>query len=657
MHELLKHVLTERDLTRAGDIFAITDTDIVNDLNEVLKQITEISSRPDYIRNDRDQALIEICVTRVTSCIKETGTLEKYCSALVSLLESCLHHNLMPVGHLRDDDPPHAKIASDVIACIVLVSFPLQSDKEASSNTAVMELFLPVAVQFLHKGNREISRHMARYLSLAAVHHAPLLKPHVQTIMDSIMSGNYPLCRILTNLYEVCPEPLEGHVTALVSLLPHAEPVEKSSLFALLEQMAGRRPAALSTAVPQLLSYLCASDAPQNDPSCMCIHILQVISIVSRSRPSLVVEQLGVIKRASRAPHASRKSHTIIASILAPIGYTSRERAQEALNFIVEKLHGAEWSEQAGLIREATALCSAYPALFTDRLLAALRVNNNNRPKTVHGDVNRTSGGVTIVKLGGQNTGAGAQVTGTAGSGGAPANGTPTGPASGGTGAPVSGYTRRAKLGDSRSTGRLHPGPNSHRSMTRLNVAGGSVGGLHKSMTRLSSSQQINALNTNGVSNSKSAAVKTGSGASAVTNTTTATSPLQSQSISVNPLTCTGKSADTLTPVTSSVSIQHSNTALGQVSVTTGPILTQIGTNSVSITGPVTVTSRRANNTSVTMINSNDTSNHRISVFEPYPMRDTVQHFCEKHLDKIKAYMDIVSLRIPPPAKCTIEVR
>lgn len=36
MHELLKHVLTERDLTRAGDIFSIPDADIVNDLNEVV---------------------------------------------------------------------------------------------------------------------------------------------------------------------------------------------------------------------------------------------------------------------------------------------------------------------------------------------------------------------------------------------------------------------------------------------------------------------------------------------------------------------------------------------------------------------------------------------------------------------------------------------
>lgn len=39
------------------------------------------------------------------------------------------------------------------------------------------------------------------------------------------------------------------------------------------------------------------------------------------------------------------------------------------------------------------------------------------------------------------------------------------------------------------------------------------------------------------------------------------------------------------------------------------------------------------------------------------PMRDTVQHFCEKHLDKIKAYMDTVFVKLPLPLKCTIEER
>ena len=46
-----------------------------------------------------------------------------------------------------------------------------------------------------------------------------------------------------------------------------------------------------------------------------------------------------------------------------------------------------------------------------------------------------------------------------------------------------------------------------------------------------------------------------------------------------------------------------------------------------------------------------------MSVFEPYPMRDTVQHFCEKHLDKIKSYMESLMVKIPLPVKCTIEER
>jgi hypothetical protein len=48
---------------------------------------------------------------------------------------------------------------------------------------------------------------------------------------------------------------------------------------------------------------------------------------------------------------------------------------------------------------------------------------------------------------------------------------------------------------------------------------------------------------------------------------------------------------------------------------------------------------------------------NRVSVFEPYPMRDAVQHFCEKHIDKIKSYMQKVFVKIPLPVKCTIEER
>lgn len=46
--------------------------------------------------------------------------MEQHAEALVGLLESCLNHNLKP--SVKDEDPPHAKISSDIISCIFLVS-------------------------------------------------------------------------------------------------------------------------------------------------------------------------------------------------------------------------------------------------------------------------------------------------------------------------------------------------------------------------------------------------------------------------------------------------------------------------------------------------------------------------------------------------------
>lgn len=78
--------------------------------------------------------------------------------------------------------------ACDVFSWLISAVFALFQN---CSKTSVMQRALPVAVKFLHKGNRELSRHMASYLSLAAIEHASLLTPHVQPIMDSIISGKY----------------------------------------------------------------------------------------------------------------------------------------------------------------------------------------------------------------------------------------------------------------------------------------------------------------------------------------------------------------------------------------------------------------------------------------------------------------------------------
>ena len=70
MHELFAQVLSDKDLSKAGDLFSLEDRDIEGDLSDVLRHIEEIATTKGYLHNDNDQSVVEICVTRVTSAIR-----------------------------------------------------------------------------------------------------------------------------------------------------------------------------------------------------------------------------------------------------------------------------------------------------------------------------------------------------------------------------------------------------------------------------------------------------------------------------------------------------------------------------------------------------------------------------------------------------------
>lgn len=84
-------------------------------------EIADIVSQPEYLQNKNHQSVIEICTTRVTSCIRETDTWEKHIFGMINLLETCYEFNLKPSK--RNEDSPHAKISSDIISSVFLVSF------------------------------------------------------------------------------------------------------------------------------------------------------------------------------------------------------------------------------------------------------------------------------------------------------------------------------------------------------------------------------------------------------------------------------------------------------------------------------------------------------------------------------------------------------
>ena len=107
----------------------------------------------------------------------------------------------------------------------------------------VMRLALPVSVKFLHKGNKDLSKNMSSYLSLAAIENAELLAQHIQPIIDSVISGNYSLARVLPQIYSVNRDPIKSHVMTLVSILHPCDNNEKLALLTVFSYVAKENPA------------------------------------------------------------------------------------------------------------------------------------------------------------------------------------------------------------------------------------------------------------------------------------------------------------------------------------------------------------------------------------------------------------------------------
>ena len=83
---------------------------------------------------------------------------------------------------------------------------------------------------------------MSSYLSLAAIENAELLAQHIQPIIDSVISGNYSLSRVLPQIYSVNRDPIKSHVMTLVSIFPNCENTEKMALLNLFALVAKDNP-------------------------------------------------------------------------------------------------------------------------------------------------------------------------------------------------------------------------------------------------------------------------------------------------------------------------------------------------------------------------------------------------------------------------------
>ncbi|KAM6257920.1 ventricular zone-expressed PH domain-containing protein homolog 1 isoform 2-T2 [Porphyrio hochstetteri] len=355
MHHLFGLVLAQKDLSRAGDLFSLEDAEIEGSLSEALEQIRVISSSADYQTNDNDQAVVEICITRITTAIRETASIEKHGRALVALWESCLEHNLKPCG--KDEDTPHAKIASDITSCIL----------QNYNRPPVMALAVPVAVKFLQRGNKELCRNMSSYLSLAAIAKADLLADHTDAIVRSILQGNSMLLRVLPALYEEQPQPIHLHLRELVALLAHLDQAEHHHLLRLLQIVARKKePGVLKECIPLLLGHL--GDPNHNDI------ILNVLVEISGYEPTALAASLPTLKEIGESfPNLIGQT----AKIFGAVGHIDEERARMCLMYLVSQLANMEHSFHHILLLEIKSLTDTFSSILGTQSRDIYRMSNS----------------------------------------------------------------------------------------------------------------------------------------------------------------------------------------------------------------------------------------------------------------------------------------
>ncbi|NXU80464.1 MELT protein, partial [Oreotrochilus melanogaster] len=355
MHQLFGMVLAHKDLSRAGDLFSLEDAEIEGSLSEALEQIRLISSAADYQTNDNDQAVVEICITRITTAIRETASIEKHGQALVALWESCLEHNLKPSG--KDEDTPHAKIASDIMSCIL----------QNYNRPPVMALAVPVAVKFLQRGNKELCRNMSSYLSLAATAAADLLADHTDSIVTSVLQGNWMLLRVLPALYEKQPQPITLHLRDLVALMAQLEQTEQHHLLQLFQMVARKKElGVLQECVPVLLGHL--RDPEHGDM------ILNILLEIASYEPTALATSLPQLKEIGET------SPSLIgqtAKIFGAVGHVDEERARICLLYLVNQLANMEHSFHHILLLEIKSLTDTFSSILGPQSREIYRMSNS----------------------------------------------------------------------------------------------------------------------------------------------------------------------------------------------------------------------------------------------------------------------------------------
>ncbi|KAL1285062.1 Protein melted [Trichinella pseudospiralis] len=332
----------EGNLSKAGDLFAIADWDIVTVLPGALPKLKQLIANPTYLADDSEQSVVEITIARITSAIRETNSIETYAPHLVDLLQYLLGFSFTK-SKKTGGDAPHAKIAADLLSCLFL----------HYSMKSVMMLTIPVAVQILSKDCDDLIRSTSSYLSLAAIHNEHTVGRYASSIIRSVKRGNFYLIRILNQIYQVNKEPFHANLNALMELFDKCEQAEKVTLLQLCASIASTKPEILVPHFSKFKSCLCEFST--------CFAVLGIYAnLIEQNMTEHLGEHVNALSKAGEFIPSSQMP--VLAKVIAKIGIAHKLFAQDIANYLIVLCYKVEANFLKPMLNELDTYSALYPA-------------------------------------------------------------------------------------------------------------------------------------------------------------------------------------------------------------------------------------------------------------------------------------------------------
>ncbi|CAG2226491.1 Ventricular zone-expressed PH domain-containing protein [Mytilus edulis] len=353
MNELFAQVLQKRDLSKAGELFSLADDEIKDDLVPVLEAISKILDCTDYLQNDNDQSVVEICITKSPQQ-SETGSIEAHSKCLVSLLEICQKYDLNPAA--PEKDPPHAKIASDIMSCLFM----------HYSKPKVMSLAIPVVVNFLRCNNKELTRNVSSYLSLAALDNADTLAKYVDLIISTILRGNYFLSTVLPQIYSQNKQPIINSIDKLTAIIDLCDVSERASLFQVFGMISKHEPTILEPHIDEFCKYLSSST--------LAALVLMMFVDMATANPKAFVDYLPSLKDlAEQQPMYFIQ----VIQIIGAIGNIDQDNARRSMVYFVSCLGMKDQTALAVILQEIKALSINNHSLLEENIIEISKLSQS----------------------------------------------------------------------------------------------------------------------------------------------------------------------------------------------------------------------------------------------------------------------------------------